>query len=191
MSQSSFSRAAAPQPDHPPGNTGDGLDLGLLGRATGFLLKRAQIAVFHDFMKAFVDHDIRPAQFSVLEVIARNPGLSQSQVAQALSIKRTNFVPLLDTLEERGLVTRNPGTTDRRSHALALTPGGEALLATLDALWQQHETRLLDRLGPADWEHLHRLLWVLVGLGDGTEAEDADAAPATPRRGRGRRASAG
>ena len=46
--------------------------------------------------RAFAPFDIRPAQFSVLTVIERNPGLTQSQVAEALGIKRTNFVGMLD-----------------------------------------------------------------------------------------------
>ena len=52
------------------------------------------------------EHDIRPAQFSVLEVIGRNPGLRQTQVSFALGMKTTNFVPLLDQLERRGLAAR-------------------------------------------------------------------------------------
>ena len=66
------------------------------------MLRRAQLIVFQDFFAAFAPFDIRPAQFSVLTVIERNPGLTQSQVAAALGIKRTNFVGMLDELEKRG-----------------------------------------------------------------------------------------
>src|ERR1700675_4312052 len=57
------------------------VDLGPLPDLIGFMLRRAQIAVFHEVFRLFSQVDIRPAQFSVLTVIERNPGLTQSQVA--------------------------------------------------------------------------------------------------------------
>src|ERR1700694_4885401 len=79
------------------------VDLGMLPDLIGFMLRRAQIAVFQEIFKLFSEVDIRPAQFSVLTVIEKNPGLTQSRVSAALGIKRTNFVALLDSLEQRGL----------------------------------------------------------------------------------------
>ena len=73
------------------------VDIGALTCLIGYMLRRAQIAVFQDVFRAFATVGIRPAQFSVLTVIARNPGRTQSQVAAALGIKRTNFVALIDS----------------------------------------------------------------------------------------------
>src|SRR6516165_8251255 len=97
------------------------VDLGMLPELIGFMLRRAQIVVFQEIFPLFSEVDIRPAQFSVLVVIERNPGLTQSQVSAALGIKRTNFVALLDSLEQRGLAERQARAGDRRSHALYLT----------------------------------------------------------------------
>ena len=72
------------------------IDLGPLPELIGYVLRRAQLAVFQDFFAAFAPFDIRPAQFSVLTIIERNPGLTQTHVAAALGIKRTNFVGLLE-----------------------------------------------------------------------------------------------
>ena len=55
---------------------------------------------------------------SVLIVIAANPGLSQSDLADTLGIERARLVRLLDRLEKRGLTQRLNSRTDRRSHAL-------------------------------------------------------------------------
>lgn len=166
------------------------VDYGLLGESLGFLLKRVQMAVFNDFIRTFATVDIRPAQFSVLTIIARNPGLKQSQVSNALSIKRTNFVPLLDTLEERGLVKRKLAATDRRSHALHLTAKGNALMKELTALWTEHEQRVRALLGDDGRERLMDLLGRLVELGDPTLTDDPDEAPAAKPRGR-KKASGG
>lgn len=167
----------------PSAETDGAVDLGLIGESMGFLLKRAQMAVFHDFIRTFAVADIRPAQFSVLSVIERNPGLKQSQVSTALSIKRTNFVPLLDGLEARGLVKRKPAATDRRSHALHLTTKGVALMEQLNALWREHEQRVRDRIGPDGRVWLLDLLPRLTDLGDPSMTDDADAeAPAAKPR---------
>lgn len=107
------------------------VDLGPLGDSFGYLLRRAQVAVFQRFFDLFAELDIRPAQYSVLTVIERNPGLSQTRLADALGIKKTNLVAIIDTLEQRGLARRKPTESDRRSHALFLTPRGTVLISRL------------------------------------------------------------
>ena len=99
------------------------IDLGPLPELIGYVLRRAQLVVFQDFFSAFAPFDIRPAQFSVLTVIERNPGLTQSQVAAALGIKRTNFVGMLDALEKRGLAERRQARA-RQALLCALPDGG-------------------------------------------------------------------
>ena len=107
------------------------IDLGPLGESFGYLLRRAQVAVFQRFFDLFAEFDIRPAQYSTLTVIERNPGLSQTRVADALGIKKANLVAILDALEERGLARRKSIESDRRSHALNLTSKGIALVGRL------------------------------------------------------------
>ncbi len=110
------------------------VDLGPLGDSFGYLLRRAQVAVFQRFFDLFAEFDIRPAQYSVLTVIERNPGLCQTRLAHALGIKKTNLVAIIDTLEERGLARRKSTKNDRRSHALFLTPKGTVLIGRLHRL---------------------------------------------------------
>ncbi len=107
------------------------VDLGPLGESFGYLLRRAQVAIFQRFFELFAEFDIRPAQYSVLTVIERNPGLSQTRLADALGIKKTNLVVIIDTLEERGFARRKSTENDRRSHALFLTPKGTVLIGRL------------------------------------------------------------
>ena len=82
-----------------------------------------------------------------LTVVRENPGLSQMALSQVLGIVRSGVVPLLDGLQLRGLLKRAASTSDRRSHALHLTAEGNALLARADALVQQHEDRLIQKVG--------------------------------------------
>jgi DNA-binding MarR family transcriptional regulator len=142
------------------------ITVGPLADHIGYLLRRAQVAVFQDFFAAFETFDVRPIQYSILTVIEQNPGLSQSQVSEALGIKRTNFVAMLDTLEARHLARRAPTERDRRSYALYLTADGGALMQKLHVLAREHEQRLIDRLGADTHQQLFAPLRRLAALAD-------------------------
>src|SRR5689334_2297970 len=151
---------------------GKSIDLGSLPELIGYVLRRAQLAVFQDFFAAFAPFDIRPAQFSALTIIERNPGLTQTQVAEALGIKRTNFVGMLDELEQRGLAERRQAR-DKRSYALYLTAEGAALMSKLKPVLKSHEARMIARVGEEGRDRLVALL---------TEIVDSKRRPAPPLR---------
>jgi DNA-binding MarR family transcriptional regulator len=121
--------------------------LGVLEGHLGYLVRRMQVWVFQDFIRTLTPIDISPAQYSVLVVIAANPGLSQSDLADRLGIERARLVRLLDKLERRGLTQRLASRSDRRSHALRLTHGGRRTLRQANVLAARHETQLVEKLG--------------------------------------------
>jgi DNA-binding MarR family transcriptional regulator len=114
--------------------------------------------VFQDFIRTLAPVDIRPAQYSVLVVIAANPGLSQSDLADRLGIERARLVRVLDKLEKRGLTQRLASPTDRRSHALRLTREGQKLLKRATILAAAHEAKLIEKLGPEQRKSMLELL---------------------------------
>lgn len=121
--------------------------LGALTDHLGYSVRRLQVWIFQDFVRALAPFDIRPAQYSVLIVIEANQGLSQADLAQRLGIERARLVRLLDALERRGLTRRRPSPADRRAHALHLTRAGQRDLKRIKALAAGHEARLAERLG--------------------------------------------
>lgn len=123
------------------------VDMAGLDRQVGFLLRLAQVAVFNDLIGSLKPLGLRPSDYSALLVIAANPGLKQQLVGDALGIQRTNLVGLLDDLVQRGLVTRSVVPGDRRSWALALTDGGQAMLAEARKAHAGHEAKLQSLLG--------------------------------------------
>jgi DNA-binding MarR family transcriptional regulator len=125
----------------------EAIALGPLESHLGYFVRRLQVWIFQDFVRTLADHDIRPAQFSVLVVIEANPGLSQADLADTLGIERARLVRLLDGLERRGLMRRETSPIDRRSHALFLTEAGAKALAPIKALAAEHEAHLTQRLG--------------------------------------------
>jgi DNA-binding MarR family transcriptional regulator len=128
----------------------------------GYALRRAQLAVFQDFVETMAALDIRPAQFSVLLLIELNPGVSQAQIGEALGIKAANLAVMLNALAARGVAERRPGALDRRAHALHLTAAGRALMRRLHDGVADHERRIVARLGASGKAQLLRLLAKLV-----------------------------
>ncbi len=113
----------------------------------GYKLRRAQLLVFQDFLHTFARMKLRPAEFSVLAMIARTPGLKQTEIAEALGIKRANFVPMIHALEERALVERRPSRQDRRANALHLTAEGTKFVTKIRRRHDRLESDLTEKLG--------------------------------------------
>lgn len=134
------------------------IDVGPLSRMIGYALRRAQLAVFDDFIASLAELNLRPAQFSVLLLLDRSPGSTQSAVAASLGIKRANFVAMMDDLEDRGLAARTVSPSDKRSHAIFLTENGRKTLDRARALAQRHEARQIAKLGEGGVETLLMLL---------------------------------
>ncbi len=126
-----------------------------------FKLRRAQLLAFQDFSESLSQLKIRPAEFSVLAMIAQSIGWVEGVVfyPERLGIKRANFVFLMDSIESRGLAVRRKEKNDRRSHSLYLTDEGIRFVKKMTSLWQEHEKRLVAKLGGRD--NLNRLIDLL------------------------------
>jgi DNA-binding MarR family transcriptional regulator len=79
--------------------------------------------------------DLSPAQCHVLHLIEPGRPIPMGQLAETLACDASNVTGLVDRLESRGLVRRQPSAADRRVKVLNLTPTGSQL-----------RTLLLDRM---------------------------------------------
>lgn len=136
------------------------LDRGLLPGLLGYALRRAQSAVFADFAGTFsrAGEALTPGEFGLLVLVERNAGLSQMALARALGIDRSTLVPILDRLQDRGLLVRRRSPTDARTHALGLTPLGLKALARYGKLVRTHERRIASTLSADETRTLLELL---------------------------------
>lgn len=124
-----------------------GIDYSILSEAVVYRLRRAQLSVVNDFNESLLAFGLRPADFSVLILVANNTGLKQSDVAEALGIQRANFVAIIDGLEDKGLLQRRRSESDRRVHYMEMTSEGRSMLDEISQVWREHEEKLIDRLG--------------------------------------------
>ena len=104
-----------------------GLDQSRLTHLVGYAASRASI----ELKKAFASHmaplQLKAVEFSILALVASNPGVNQKRIAQTLDISAPNMAITLDRLVERGWVERVRSTCDRRAQQIHLTPKGREL----------------------------------------------------------------
>lgn len=117
-----------------------------LRRFAGYHMKRAFNVIQADLARTLKPFDLRMLTYTALVMIADNPGLRQSQLADAMDIERPNLVVIIDELERRDLITRERVPTDRRAYALHVTLAGRLLCDKAIAAVSAHENRLLEGL---------------------------------------------
>ena len=75
-------------------------------------------------------HGLNPYQAHLLGEIASQDG---QELAYRLCVKPSNFKPIAQPLEERGLIERRQDENDKRSFRIYLTEKGRAESAAIDA----------------------------------------------------------
>ncbi|MWD26507.1 MarR family transcriptional regulator [Aquicoccus sp. SCR17] len=110
--------------------------------SVGYKLRLAQITAYRGFEERVTGYGSAPRYLGLLMIIDANPGQPQSRLAEAVAVRRSSLVAILDTLEREGVVERRPSETDRRSKAVALTAKGRGVLADLLEAADAHEAAL-------------------------------------------------
>jgi DNA-binding MarR family transcriptional regulator len=105
------------------------LDEARLKRVLGYQLAQATI-VTDGIFRRVVEQPLalRPVEYTVLTLVAENPGSSLARIARALSVTPPHVTALVDRLEERGLLARSASDSDRRSLVLSVTAAGAKLV---------------------------------------------------------------
>jgi DNA-binding MarR family transcriptional regulator len=107
---------------------------------------------------ALQEHDISMWGYIVLTALAEQPVRTQAALAQAINADKSRIIGVLDDLQQRGLIKRQPDTADRRVHLLSLTPAGDRLRHSVQAAIRASEEEVLATLPDADREAFLRSL---------------------------------
>jgi len=93
---------------------------------------------------------LTPARAELLWQLQRQPGRTQRELSQLLRCTLRNVTDLVDALEARGLVAREPHSTDRRATIVTLTRRGRSEVARMQAGSQALASTLFDGLSSSD-----------------------------------------
>lgn len=124
---------------------GGQINFGPLATWIGFNLRMAQEATFQSFSRLSQEIGESPGRFATLTLIARNPGISQTELSHANGRDKSSLTPVVEDLVRRGLVERKRMSSDRRTYRLNLTAAGHRTLTMMMRCARRHE-RNLDRI---------------------------------------------
>ncbi len=154
-------RKAATSPAHTPAavlDTDNAIDTSYLESLLGYNARRAALAVITVFLQRMAPFGLRPVDFSVLTLIAHNPGITSRQLCSALDILPPNLVGMIKSLDQRGLIERRVHPTDRRAQGLHLSPAGKKLQKSAQTTATQLEIDVANRLSAEELDTLKSLL---------------------------------
>ncbi len=136
----------------------DDVDASYLEGLIGYNARRAALAVIDIFVERMAPYQLRPVDFSVLSLVAHNPGVTSRQLCTALGILPPNLVGMIGTLEKRDLIVRQPHPKDGRAQGLHLTVGGQKLMRDAERTASQLEADVASRLTAQESRTLIKLL---------------------------------
>jgi MarR family transcriptional regulator, organic hydroperoxide resistance regulator len=106
-------------------------------------------------------HDLSMWAYSVLVGLGDEPVRTQAALAQAVGADKTRIIPILDDLQDWGLINREPDPDDRRVRLVSLTATGRRVRTSAQTAIQRQEDRLLSRIPAADRRAFLRVLRTL------------------------------
>lgn len=125
-----------------------------MAETLGFLLSDVSRLLRRRFDERARQSGASVAQWRVLKILDRQPGLNQGQLAEMLEVEPITCCRMIDRLEESGLVERRRDPADRRAWRIHLTGKAAPVLADLHILAGEMIEDALHGLNPAEREQL-------------------------------------
>jgi MarR family transcriptional regulator, multiple antibiotic resistance protein MarR len=129
------------------------------------LITRARSSLLSSFDTELEPFGVTGAQFEVLKNLARSAAETAANLCRALHQDTGSMTRMLDRLEEKGLVTRERDTSDRRLVLVRLTGAGESLIPKIRPALRRALRRHLAGFTPVEIASLKRYLGRLIENG--------------------------
>ena len=111
-----------------------------------------------------IDEVMRGETFAILYISKRNDMVLPSEVSNKMNISSARVTVILNSLENKGLITRQIDKSDRRQILISLTQKGAELAEKHDQMVLDMTARMLELLGEHDAKELVRITGKLAKL---------------------------
>lgn len=140
------------------------LDTSSLEMFIGYNAKRVSFVVMNTLVNRLHEFGLQgPIDYSVLNLIGHNAGITSRQLCSALCIYPPNLVGIVRGLEDRNLLEKRQHPTDRRAQGLYLTQLGFAVQADAEQVVAEVDVEVASALTASERHLLNKLLrkiWV-------------------------------
>lgn len=96
------------------------------------------------------EFDLSMWGYAALHQLADQPVRTQVALASALGLDKTRLISVLDDLQARSFIHREPDPEDRRVRVLSLTPAGRRLFSRVQQAVHRSEDELLAEIPDRD-----------------------------------------
>ncbi len=128
---------------------------------------RASKAVFENIMKDIESHKISNENFMILELLYSKGPHPVQKISEIFSIPSGSITYVVDKLEKKGLVKRQPNPNDRRASNVILTEEGRALF---DEIFPKHIATISENVAFVTNEEKEQLIYLLKKIGKGAQS---------------------
>jgi len=135
------------------------------------LLHRASQRASEIFALETRDFDLTARQFAVIATIARNEGLSQTDLVRLTGIDRSTLADVVQRLLRRGIIKRERTTRDGRTYAVTLSEEGRNLLQSIQSYARRADRAVLASLGEQEGKLIVEILTHLIRRSEETGEE--------------------
>lgn len=90
----------------------------------GFILNRTSTKFKNELLQRFKEYDVTPEQWSVLNCLWEQEGVTPKELSDAISKDKPNTNRILEKLEMKEFITRKPHPVDKRAFQIFLTNRG-------------------------------------------------------------------
>jgi DNA-binding MarR family transcriptional regulator len=113
-----------------------------------YVVARLERAIRHAISKRVKPYGLTTLQYTTLSVLGHRGELSNAQLARRAYMTPQSMSEVIDALEKKGLIERNPHPNHRRVFPAALTPEGRRVLKACNDAVDELEQEMLGDLTP-------------------------------------------
>ncbi|SMD13361.1 DNA-binding transcriptional regulator, MarR family [Desulfocicer vacuolatum DSM 3385] len=129
-----------------------------MDHSIGFILNRTATAVKKEFTKRLKPYDITPEQWSILNRLGEQDGVTQKKLSDRTYKDQPNTTRILDKLEKKGLIRRADNPEDRRAFIIFITDKGKDARKKITPITAQLNADASQGLNENDLNNLLTLL---------------------------------
>ncbi|WP_237690814.1 MarR family winged helix-turn-helix transcriptional regulator [Paenibacillus caui] len=137
-----------------------------LDQSLGFKLGVAYRKVSQLFQQQLKDHNLTPEQWAVLYRTGEQDGMIQREIGQRAGKDKPTTTRILVALEEKGMIRKVEGSTDRRSFRVYITEAGRDKVRQIEPIERATMSAVSQGISEEDYALFVNLLQRIIGNAD-------------------------
>lgn len=129
-----------------------------LNKSIGFKINQTANKLNQQFNHILQDYDIALEQRVTLEIISADKNITQTKISSILGKDKTTICRTLNSLEKKGLITKEENKEDKRVNIIKLTQKAYKVLEDTEDIIQNYRNILSSNLEEEEISALFRIL---------------------------------